>query len=131
MPLPVMLVYLAILGLLVWGGFQLWRRRPSSDRAEPLDAPADVTRLALASLWLKGPAFRSTILRRTANPFRALPPEPGMDAPLVLAAARRFDRDEQGYWWVLAALLLALILFREPRWLILLWLAAMVVVAVR
>ncbi len=131
MPLIVLLVYLAVIGLLVWGGFWLWRRRPSADRAEPLDAPADVTRLALASLWLRGPAFRGTILRRAGNPFRALPPEPGMDFPLVLAAARRFDRDEQGYWWVLAALLLGLILFREPGWLILLWLLAMAVVAVR
>jgi len=126
---PIQLVILAAVGTII--GVWLVRRRGRIDGAEPLYPPADVTRLALASLILKGPGFRSLIRRRTANPFRALAPEPELDFPLVKKACDRFDQEELGYWWVLVVLTLALLLLRPPAPLTLLGLAGLVAVTLR
>lgn len=114
--------------VLVW---LLVQRRGSAEVAEPLHPPADVTRLALASLVLKGPAFRALIRDRTANPFRALAPEPELDFPLIKAACDRFEQEELGYWWVLVVLALAVLLLHPKGWLLLLGLAALVAVTLR
>lgn len=122
--LPLLLILAAV-------GFFVWRGQQRAESAKHLYAPADVTRLALGSLLLRGPLLRGEIIRRTANPFRAQAPEPGMDIELVAAAARRFDDEDQGYWWTLAALTVGLLLFVRPPGITLLWLAGIIFVALR
>lgn len=122
---------LILLALVAGAVFAVWRLRRGVEAVKPLYAPADVTRLALGSLILQGPLLRGLIIRRTANPFRARSPEPGLDVELVAAAARRFDDEDQGYWWTIAGLTLALFLFNRPSILVLVWLAGIIGVSLR
>jgi hypothetical protein len=114
--------------------FVILRRRAHAEGEVTLYPPADVTRLALASLVLNGPTFRGLILRRLSNPFRALAPEPGTDFALVVAAAKKFDQEEQPYWWILALLVVTLPFFLKLGLLTpytFLWLIAFMGVALR
>ncbi|WP_309646249.1 hypothetical protein [Phenylobacterium sp.] len=126
-----------VLALLLMAGvvagifYTLMNLRRAVEVVEPLYRPADVTRLALGSLLLQGPLLRGLILKRTANPFRARSPEPGLDIELVAAAAKRFDDEDQGYWWTIAGLTLALFVLNKPGILLLLWLAGIAVVSLR
>lgn len=122
---------LILLALIAGAVFVVLRLRRGVEAVAPLYAPADVTRLALGSLLLQGPLLRGLIIRRTANPFRARSPEPGLDIELVAAAARRFDDEDQGYWWTIAGLALAPFLLNRPSILVLVWLAAIVGVSLR
>ena len=122
---------LILLALIAGALFVVLRLRRGVEAVAPLYAPADVTRLALGSLLLQGPLLRGLIIRRTANPFRARSPEPGLDIELVAAAARRFDDEDQGYWWTIAGLALAPFLLNRPSILVLVWLAAIVGVSLR
>jgi hypothetical protein len=100
-----LIIYLLI-GL---GIYALWRRRKRANQFEELLPTGDATRYALASAVLEGASFRRRAIELAEHPFRAKAPELGLDFPLVLAACRRFEREDRICdWLILAASLLCL-----------------------
>ena len=55
------------------------------------------TRFLAASAFLRGPAFRSQILRYFDDPNRAVAPELGVDLPLVVGVCQHAERRERQY----------------------------------
>jgi hypothetical protein len=93
-----------IIGLVVYA---LWRRRRRSNEPDDLLPTGDATRYALASAVLEGASFRRRVIDLARHRFRAKAPELGLDFPLVLAACRRFEREDRIFdWLVVGATLL-------------------------
>lgn len=66
-------------------------------RGEPM-------RYALASIVLEGTLFRRSIIDAANNPFKAAAPEQGLEYPLLVAAARRYEFEDRTWQWVFTGL---------------------------
>lgn len=106
---------IAVLVGIVWL-VQSQARKKGLD-ADFLSPRGDPTRHILASLVLRGPAFRNQIIRRLRNPFLARAAEPGLDMPLIQAAAQKIEDQSKPHQWAVVVGLLLVLLLPAGGWL--------------
>lgn len=92
-----LLIY-ALIGYVAWRAWKRWRKTEEADNLLP---SGDATRYALASAVLEGSRFRRTVIALANHRYRAKAVEPGLDFPLVLAACRRYEREDRLFNWII------------------------------